>query len=57
MIIFIMKPYAYKDIYNLLGEPNHNLEQVQEYKNKIFWSYDLKIIERLTGGVRLLILI
>lgn len=41
-IIFIIEPYTYKEVYNSLGKPNHSIEQIKEYKNKIFWSYDLK---------------
>lgn len=51
-IIFIIEPYTYKEVYNGLGEPNHSLEQIKEYKNKIFWSYDLKNYRKSTWWVR-----
>lgn len=41
-IIFIISPYTYKDVYIAMGEPNEKLEKAEEYKNCIFWSYDLK---------------
>lgn len=41
-IIFVIPPYTYKQIYQVLGEPKEELEQIQEYKNNIFWSYNLK---------------
>ena len=28
--------------FNILGTPNQELEKIQEYKNNIFWSYELK---------------
>lgn len=41
-IIFIIPPCTYKEVYSLLGEPNNELEKIKQYKNNIFWSYDLK---------------
>lgn len=41
-IIFIIPPTTYKDVYESLGEPKAELEKIKEYKNNIFWSYDLK---------------
>lgn len=41
-IIFIIPPHTYQEIYNVLGKPNELLEQIHEYKNNIFWSYNLK---------------
>lgn len=41
-IIFIIPPTTYKDVYDALGEPKVELEKIEEYKNNIFWSYDLK---------------
>ena len=37
-----MPPLTYEEVYKALGEPDSNLEKVKEYKNNIFWSYDLK---------------
>lgn len=41
-VIFIIHPHTFSEIYNVLGEPKANLEQIEEYKNNIFWSYVLK---------------
>ena len=41
-IIFIIPPTTYKDVYESLGDPKIELEKIKEYKNNIFWSYDLK---------------
>lgn len=41
-IIFIIPPMTYKAVYDALGEPKTELEKIKEYKNNIFWSYDLK---------------
>ena len=41
-IIFIIPPMTYKDVYAALGDPKAELEKIEEYKNNIFWSYDLK---------------
>lgn len=41
-IIFIIEPITYKEVYETLGNPNYSLENIKEYKNNIFWSYNLK---------------
>ena len=38
-LIFIIPPIKYAEVYAILGEPSENIE---EYKNSVFWSYDLK---------------
>ena len=40
-IIFIIPPATYDKVYNTIGSPNE-YEKIQEYKNNIFWSFDLK---------------
>lgn len=40
-IIFIIPPTTYDEVFNTIGRPN-NYEKIQEYKNNIFWSFDLK---------------
>ena len=40
-IIFIIPPTTFKEVFNTIGSPNE-YEKVQEYKNNIFWSFDLK---------------
>lgn len=41
-IIFIIYPSTYEEIYSVLLNPNDNLEKIKEYKNNIFWSYNLE---------------
>ena len=40
-IIFIIPPTTYNEVFNEVGSPNE-YEKIQEYKNSIFWSFDLK---------------
>ena len=40
-IIFIIPPTTYNEVFNEIGFPNE-YEKIQEYKNSIFWSFDLK---------------
>ena len=40
-IIFIIPPTTYNEVFNAIGSPNE-YEKIQEYKNNIFWSFDLK---------------
>ena len=40
-IIFIIPPTTYNEVVNVIGSPNE-YEKIQEYKNNIFWSFDLK---------------
>lgn len=41
-LIFIIPPTKYEEIYNTVGKPKDDIEQIKEYNNSIFWSYDLK---------------
>lgn len=41
-IIFIMPPVTFEEVYESLGEPSNKLEQIMNYRNTIFWSFDLK---------------
>lgn len=40
-IIFILPPATYQKVIDTIGFPNA-YEKIEEYKNHIFWSYDLK---------------
>ena len=40
-LIFIIPPTKYEEIYNTIGSPKEGLEQIEEYNNCIFWSFDL----------------
>ena len=41
-LIFIMPPAAFADVYREIGEPKEGLEQIQEYKDTVFWSFSRK---------------
>ena len=41
-LIFIIPPIKYAEVYTTLGEPSENIEKIEEYKNAVFWSYELK---------------
>lgn len=41
-LIFIIPPTKYEEVYNTIGSPKEGLEQIEEYNNCIFWSFDLK---------------
>lgn len=40
-IIFVIPPATFKEVFETIGSPNE-YEKIQEYKNNIFWSFDLK---------------
>ena len=41
-LIFIIPPTKYEEVYNAVGKPKEGIEQIKEYNNFIFWSYNLK---------------
>lgn len=41
-LIFIMPPTTFAEVYEAIGEPKAGLEQIMEYDNAVFWSFDLK---------------
>lgn len=41
-LIFIIPPTKYEEVYNVIGEPKTDIEQIMEYNNSIFWTFDLK---------------
>ena len=41
-LIFIIPPTKYEDVYNAIWKSKQDIEQIKEYKNSIFWSFDLK---------------
>ena len=41
-LIFIIPPANYNEIYTTIGEPSKIIDRIAEYKNHIFWSFDLK---------------
>ena len=40
-IIFIIPPTTYNEVFDTIGSLT-NTKKIQEYKNNIFWSFDLK---------------
>lgn len=40
-LIFVIPPTTSEEIFDVVGSPNE-FEKVEEYKNNIFWSYQLK---------------
>lgn len=45
-LIFIMPPASFKDVYDEIGEPKEELEQIENYKDTIFWSFKLKFYQK-----------
>ena len=41
-LIFIIPPTKYEEVYNTIGKPKEDIEQIEKYNNYIFWSYELK---------------
>ena len=40
-LIFIIPPASFNEIYSTVGEPSEDIDKIEEYKNCIFWSFDL----------------
>lgn len=41
-LIFIIPPASFNEIYATIGAPSEKIDKIKEYKNHIFWSFDLK---------------
>lgn len=41
-LIFIMPSVNYHQVYEAVGEPSKDIDNIKEYQNHIFWSFDLK---------------
>jgi len=41
-LIFIIPPTSSAEVTSTVGEPSPNIDRIEEYKNYIFWSFDLK---------------
>lgn len=41
-LIFVIPPASFDEVYTTIGEPSKNIDKIKEYKNHIFWSFDLK---------------
>lgn len=45
-LIFIMPPASFKDVYDEIGEHKEELEQIENYKDAIFWPFKLKFYQK-----------
>lgn len=45
-IIFIIPPTTYNEVFDTIDSPNE-YEKIQEYKNNVFWSFELKNYRKL----------
>lgn len=43
-LICIIPPATYNEIYEIVGQPNKDIEKIEECNRFIFWSFDLKKI-------------
>ena len=41
-LIFMMPPASFQDVYEEIGAPKAGLEQIEPYKEAIFWSFSRK---------------
>lgn len=41
-LIFMLPPLTYEELYSKIGEPKAEYEQVESYKNVVFWSFSRK---------------
>lgn len=41
-LIFIMEPCTFEEVERVIGDPKEGIEQILNYKNAIFWSFDVK---------------
>lgn len=51
-LIFIIPPTTYEEVYNTIGSPKENVDQIEEYHNTIFWSFALKDYRKSTWWIK-----
>lgn len=51
-LIFIIPPTTYEEVYNTIGGPKENIDQIGEYHNTIFWSFVLKDYRKSTWWIK-----
>lgn len=51
-LIFIIPPTTYEEVYNTIGGPKENIDQIEEYHNTIFWSFVLKDYRKSTWWIK-----
>ena len=49
-LIFILSDDSAKQIREAIGQPSENLEQIEIYKNVIFWTFDINKYQKCKGG-------
>lgn len=45
-LIFILPPTDYEEVHAQIGEPKEGLERIENYRNAVFWSFDLKLHQK-----------
>ena len=51
-LICIIPPTKYEEVYSEIGEPKENIDQIKEYNNYIYWSFDLKNYRKSTWWIK-----
>ena len=51
-LIFIIPPTTYEEVYNTIGSPKENIDQIEEYHSTIFWSFVLKDYRKSTWWIK-----
>ena len=51
-LIFIIPPTTYEEVYNTIGSPKENIDQIEEYHSTIFWSFVLKDYHKSTWWIK-----
>lgn len=51
-LIFIIPPTTCEEVYNTIGSPKENVDQIEEYHNTIFWSFVLKDYRKSTWWIK-----
>lgn len=51
-LIFIIPPTTYEEVYNTIGSPKEDIDQIEEYHNTIFWSFVLKDYHKSTWWIK-----
>ncbi len=51
-LICIIPPIKYEEVYETIGKPKENIDQIKEYNNYVFWSFDLKNYRKSTWWIK-----
>lgn len=51
-LIFIIPPTTYEEVYNTIGSPKENIDQIEEYHSTIFWPFVLKDYRKSTWWIK-----